>query len=326
MTYYGIVDKIKPQFESGIYGRRKLSQSEAEEIKEIVKSNGLGLSWDDFIPIWGWIKLAIKVPKMFKLHKLEKIEKEPLCLQYSQNKKGTGKNILIPHNLLNNYYDIENNKDLFYGLFDDFSLEKKAFETIMKSKGGSELIIIERDSLPKNIKHYGGKDGRFDLGLYCTHPKDDNQLIPLKNLNELLKNLILEETLSTYEALGAKKIIIEDKTTIHADSGASKKGVGGGNANVNYTKEILREKSFGKGTFDPERALSDKLFIHDFPNIKTTVIGRIDGNQTVEKFTETVNLNAGLDVNVLSLYKANANFEYTRRWYFEVEFYDKNEL
>lgn len=327
MTYYGIVDKIKPKYKSGIYGRRKLSVEEAKEIEYILNNTGFkGITWDDFIPIWGWFKLAWRIPMIYKIYKFEKSNKEPLFLQYPLNKNSQSRMILIPQNLLNDFYEIDADEAFFLGLFDDFSTKNKAFELIMKSKGGSELIIIERDSLPKNIKHYGGKYGRFDLGLYCTHPKDDNQLIPLKNSNELIKNLILEETLSAYEALGAKKITIEDRTTINAKAGGSKKGLFGGSANLDYTKEMLREKNFGKGTFDPERALSDKLFIHDFPNIKTTVIGRIDGNQTIEKFTEVINLNAGLDINVLSLYKANANFEYTRRWYFEVEFYDKNEL
>ena len=327
MTYYGIVDKIKPEFKSGIYGRRKLSDEEAKQLQYILDNTGIkGITWDDFIPFWGWAKLAWRLPMFYKMYKLEKIKKEPLCLQYPQSNSNQSRMILIPQNLLNDQYEIKENEALFYGLLDDFSSKTKAFETIMKSKGGSELIIIERDSLPKNIKHYGGTYGRFDLGLYCSHPKDDNQLIPLKNSNELIKNLILEETLSAYEALGASKITIEDKTTISVSAAGSKKGFFSVGADVDYTTEILREKNFGKGTFDAERALSDKLFIHDFPNIKTTIVGRINGNQTSEKFTETINLNAGLDVNVLSLYKTNLNFEYTRKWYFEVEFYDKNDL
>lgn len=326
MTYYGIIDKMQSKHKSGIYGRRKLNEEESLELEYILNNTGFkGITWDDFIPFWGWAKLAWRIPLIYKFVKLRNLEKEAISLQHSHEGGNQNKKILISNNILNNYYKIGKDAPLFYGLLDNFLLKDIAFEKIMKSKGGSELVIVERDSLPKNINHYGGENGRFSTGIYCSHPKDETQLIPLENSNELIKNLILEEILNAYEALGAKKIVIEDKTNLTGNVTGTGKGVkvdleGG------YKKEILREKNFGKGTFDPERALKDKYFIHDYPNVKTTISGRINGNQTLEKFEETVSLNAGLDVDVLNLYKANANFEYTRKWYFEVEFYDKNDL
>ncbi len=326
MTYYGIVDKIQHKHKSGVYGRRKLTEEESKELEYVLRNTGFkGLRWDDFIPFWTWVKLVWRIPLFYKLRKLQNIEKEEISLQHQNEQNILSKRIVISNNILNDYYKLKKDIDLIYGLFDNFTFKDIAFEKIMKSKGGSELIILERNSLPKNINHFGGKNGRFSYGIYCSHPKDENQIIPLENSNELIKNLILEETLSAYEALGAMRIVIEDRTTFDGNIGGTGKGVKI-DINGNYLKEILREKNFGKGTFDPERALKDKFFIHDFPNIKTTLTGRINGNQTSEKFTETVNLNAGLDVDVLSLYKANANFEYTRKWYFEVEFYDKNQL
>ena len=66
--------------------------------------------------------------------------------------------------------------------------------------------------------------------------------------------------------------------------------------------------------------------IFDIPAVRSTIEARIEGNQTSEKFIEDINLSVGLDVNVLELFKANSNFNYQRRWSFDVEFYDKSEL
>lgn len=326
MIYYGIVDKIRPEHKNGVYGRRKLTEKESFELEYILNNTGYkGLKWHDFIPYWTWARLAWKIPLIYKWYKLRNLEKEAISLKHPDEGSDQNKKILISNNILNNYYKIKEDASLFYGLFDNFLSKDIAFEKIMKSKGGSELIIIERSSLPKNIKHFGGEYGTFNTGLHCMHPKDENQLIPLENYNELIKNLILEETISAYEALGAKRIIIEDRTELTGNASGSAKGTTV-DANENYSKEILREKTFAKGTFDPERALKDKFFIHDYPSVKTTISGRINGNQTLDKFEETISLNAGLDVDVLSLYKANASFKYTRKWHFEVEFYDKNDL
>ncbi|WP_035668551.1 hypothetical protein [Flavobacterium sp. 83] len=322
MTYYGIVDKIKDEHKNGVYGRRQLTKeeisvfkfSENATTKALVK--GFVGSLEIFFP---FTSKAISIfDSLYKKSKKVSIKR-----QYGNDDK-TIRGIVFQNDILNNDYEIDTDSNLFYGLFDSFTSKENAFKKLMKSKGGSTLIIIERNSLPKNM-HFGGELGRFNCGLYCSHPKNENLLIPLENSNELIKTLILEETLSAYEALGAKKIIIEDKTTITADSTANYKGASGG-VNGGFEKNILREKHFGKGTFDKERALKNSLFIHDFPNIKTTLNGRISGNQLLEKFTENVNLNVGLDLAVMGLFKANANFEYNRKWYFEVEFYDKNEL
>lgn len=322
MTYYGIVDKIKDEHKNGVYGRRQLTKEEIAQLKSSENNTTKHL----ISGIVGGLSILIPfatIPILVYNFWPKKRNRYSIKKQYGNNDTNM-RGIVFQDDILNNDYEINDNLDLFYGLFDGFSSKENAFKKLMKSKGGSTLIIIERNSLPKNM-HFGGEFGRFNCGLYCSHPKDENLLIPLENSNELIKTLILEETLSAYEALGAKKIIIEDKTTINTELTAKYKGVNGG-ANVGTEKQILREKHFGKGTFDKERALKNSLFIHDFPNIKTTLNGRISGNQLLEKFTENVNLNVGLDVSVMDLFKTNANFEYNRKWYFEVEFYDKNEM
>ena len=322
MTYYGIVDKIKNEHKNGVYGRRQLTKEEISEFKHSENTtakfviNGIVGSLSSLITIVG-------IPILIYTFWSKKNKKSFIKRQYGNNDTNM-RGIVFQDDILNNDYEIDEESDLFYGLFDNFKSKENAFKKLMKSKGGSTLIIIDRNSIPKNM-HFGGEFGRFNCGLYCSHPKDENLLIPLENSNELIKTLILEETLNAYEALGAKKIIIEDKTTINSKVTSKYKGVNGG-LNGGFEKEILREKYFGKGIFDKERALKNSLFIHDFPNIKTTLNGRISGNQLKEKFTENVNLNVGLDVGVMDLFKVNANFEYNRKWYFEVEFYDKNEM
>ncbi|WP_366185552.1 hypothetical protein [Flavobacterium ovatum] len=325
MTYYGIVDKIKDEHKNGVYGRRELTAEEIKTAKN--KYNHLIASIGTTGGIFFAAPIILMAPILavgisaFNL--LTKKKKTNFITRQYGNDNSSQKGIIIENELLNDDYEIDGDEELFYGLFDNFLSEENAFRKIMKSKGGSTLIIIERNSIPKKM-HFGGEFGRFNCGLYCSHPKDENLLIPLENSNELIKTLILEETLSAYEALGAKKIIIEDKTNINTNGKADTLKAKG-SFDQKYGKQILREKLFGKGTFDKDRALKDSLFIHDFPNITTTLKGRINGNQTSEKFTENINLSVGLDLEVLKLFKGNINFEYNRNWYFEVEFYDKNE-
>jgi hypothetical protein len=319
MKYYGIVSKIKDEHKTGVYGRKKLDKKDYKNLKEEFAN-------------YDWIDGALLASRfLFSLTTIGSIIAAKKII--SRNRIGNqitfktkidskNKTIIIPNTLLENNYNLDN--DYAYGLLDEFSFKNKAFEILMKSKGGATLNIFERNDLPENLKHFGGKLGSFTEGLYILHPKNEDILIPLNNSNNLIQSMILEETVSAYEALGAKSITIIDLTKIDAELGG-KKGKVEAKANSNYTNEVLREKEFGKGVFDPERALSNKLFIHDIPSVMTTIEARIKGNQTLESFTENINLSIGLDVNVLELFSANSKFNYQRKWSFKVEFYDKNE-
>lgn len=270
------------------------------------------------IPLIGLPALVGK--KLFQTFK-KKSSNDKIIFQKSITSEN--KTIIIPNSGLKNNYDLED--EYSYGLLDELPNKKKSFETLMKSKGGATLHILERDDMPKSLFHFGGRLGKFNEGIYIAHPKDESLLIPLNNSNSLIQSLILEETIRAYEALGAKSIKIHDLTSIDGAVGG-KKGKIKVNLESKYQKEILREKTFGKGIFDPERAKKDKLLIFDIPAVKSTIEARIDGNQLTEKFTENINLSVGLDINVLELFKANSNFSYQRKWSFDVEFYDKNEL
>jgi hypothetical protein len=318
MKYYGIVDKLKKEHKPGIYGRRKYNQAEIKEINDQGSKTSANEN-QNFLS--SSLALLASFHPVGLLTSLFSQTSQELSLQHEDP---NGKWIIFDNSLMENDYNISDHDDLFYGLFDNFKEKEKVLESLLKSKGGSMLIIIAREDLPSYM-HYGGSAGKFSLGLYTTHPKYDDMLIPLEGSADLVKNMMLEETLRAYEALGAKRIIINDLTDIQAQLNSSGKGTDV-NASFQSMNNALREKTYGKGIFDPARAMKDTLFIHDLPNVVTTIKGRIHGNQILEKFVENVNLSAGLDINVLGNISGGASINYQRKWSFEVEFYDKNEL
>lgn len=336
MSFIGIVNKIKDEHESGVYSRRKLTEQELSKIK---KENSF-FDWYDLgaspfitvVPLLGLFSIGRLGYKFITKNKLtsdllgievsEKENKNPLKLVSRINGE-IGKMIIIENSgLEKNYYTKDH---LLYGLFDGFPENEEVFKDLMSSKGGTSLTIFEKKTLPDRFKHFSGINGKFSEGIYCSHPKDESLLIPLSNFDNTVKSLILEEIIRTYEALGAKKIVIQDLTKIDGQAGGSN-AFGSTELKAGYQKEILREKEFGKGIFDTNRALDNKLFIHDYPAVMSTIEGRINGNQTKENFVETINIDLGIDLKVLKRFAFNSNFNYTKKWSFEVDFFDKNEL
>jgi len=325
MNYYGIVNNISSK--NGIYGRKEgadILKNNQFNIMNKVKMSAFAASTIpsdiylkiilSFIPILKMIKIISNIIKKYN------DKKSPIIHLASIDTKDNIKYMIISNETLVGNYNIDNEDNLF-GLFKS-SIQ---FESIMKSQINSNLIILERDNLPKNIKHYGGEKGIFSYGIYCEHPKNNNILIPINNYNDLIKIIILEESLRVFEALGAKKIYIEDVTDIgfNNKTSAPKANIG---IDATYKKEILRKKEFGNGFYNPERAFNEIYFIHDYPNIMTVVNSRINGNQTKEEFTENVNINIGLDIDVIKIFKNELKFNYDRKWHFLVEFYDKKEI
>jgi len=354
MKYYGIVSKIPCDVESGIYQtllnsnefldlyvstdrKTLLTDKEIFELHDsIIDREGDRGFWDDaseivdsfFAPFKALesafdsvIKSGINritgdcspSNKGSKNHFLsEFIIKEPISSPY--------KMVVLEDKLLHNKYILPN---LLIGIFN--GLPKSSFKRMMLSHGGSSLTIFEKKHMPLNIKHIGGEHGVFSEGLYISHPKDENILIPLNDYSGLVEKLTLEETIRAYEALGAKKIIIEDVTNLNVEVGGSKNAVKA-SGELSSSKELLREKHFGKGSFDVKRAEENKLFIADIPAITTVIEARKEGNILREKFTEHINLNMGLDIGVSKLFSGGVNVSHSRKWAFEVEFWDKNEL
>lgn len=224
------------------------------------------------------------------------------------------------------------NIDHIFGVsgLDKVSLLSKLFDDAIQCdeilRNCKQFIIFERNFLPETIGHYGGENGIFDYGLYCEHPKNENILLPLKNYPELIKTLILEETIQAFEMLGAKSIVIEDLTNISVDASTKAKGYVEASVNYSQEKEILRSKKFGKRKMNPAVNWENIYFLSDYPNIRSIIHGRENGNQLYEKFNETININANLKIDVMKIFGIESNFNYNRKWMFEVEFYDKNDL
>jgi hypothetical protein len=325
MTFYGLVDAIN--VESGFYGRKEgineLKKNGESIIKDLIKNHpyisgaiiavlGSTLAGLAFMASFLYTLLKGTSNQKSLIIKLSKLE--------VKNNSENQKMIIIANKGLAGNYNT-NGENFLFGLFKT----NEQFETIMKSQGNSNLIIFERDNLPDNIKHFGDVKGKFNYGLYCEHPKDSNILIPLLNYNELIKSIILEESLRVFSKLGAKSMLIEDITEVDVTDKLNTPSVNA-DVNVNVKTEKLREKEFGDGIFIPDQALNDTYFVYDYPNIMTVIDSRINGNQTREEFTETININAGLDIDVLKVFKNKLNFKYDRKWHFKVEFYDKSKL
>src|SRR5690606_21153065 len=83
------------------------------------------------------------------------------------------------------------------------------FKKLMQSNGGSELLIVEKDKIPKSF-HTVSDMGLFSSGIYIVHPKLSNKLIPLTNSIGLVKEMILEEMMTILSYLGAKSIVIQE--------------------------------------------------------------------------------------------------------------------
>jgi len=323
MNFYGIVTNIKEEQVSGIYGRTIMKKNVLGDLesKNIFVASSKGISKNlSFVAASAVLSLAIAGSRYYeKLKKDDSNEEYPIKLQKPINAEN--KILVIPNELLLDNYKLDD--DFSYGLLD--GVGAGAFRKLMRSQGGSDLTIMERRNLPSNFKHIGGSQGTFSEGLYAPHPKDENILIPLKDFTTLIQSLTLEETIRAYEALGAKKIIIEDVTNLNVEIGGNKNAVKA-SGKSSLSKEILREKHFGKGSFDVKRAEENKLFIADIPAITTVIEARKEGNIIREKFTEHINLNIGVDIGVAKLFSGGINVSHSRKWAFEVEFWDKNEL
>lgn len=331
MKYYYLLDNINDDQKTGIYGRRMPTE---DEKKDLTVSDLLSIfdfsdlkdsptTWQKVLTYSNVYTAGIDLIRRGYNNYKSLSNRKPLFL----GKPIDEKIIIIPNKLLEDDYKIGEDISILHGAFSKFHNSENAFKTLMISHPNSTLIIAERASVDK--KHHGGERGHFDIGLYCEHPKDKNTLLPLEKSSKLIETLILEEIISAYEALGAKRIEINDKLDISSSQNAG--GIFKGfkfkiNANQEYKKQHIRTEVYGKGIFDDKRALDNKKFIHDLPIVMSTINARIYGNQTHKTFFEEVDLSGGINADVLKMFNAGAKINYKRLWQFDVEFYDKNEM
>lgn len=323
MKYYLLVDKINPEYKRGNYGRTLPPKKEKSiEINSFFDRLGyndrnnqktgfwnIGSVTDD---IFYMAKKGVKTyNNVFDTKPLEYISSS------SEN------SIIIENGNLAERYYIGNDKDLFSGFFETFANSTDAFETLMKSDGGSMLIINEKEAIDK--KHFLG--GILSSGLYFEHPKNATLLIPIANSAETLKSLILQEIIDTYEALGAKKIEIYDLVSIKSDLGVSgifKKVKFKAEAEGSYKNSLVIKREFADGTFDSSRALENKYFIHNLPHVMSTVNGRIHGRQISDNYKQSIDLSGGINIDVLDIFGIKGSTNYEKTWNFFVEFHEKH--
>lgn len=319
MRYYGVVNHLRQK--PGWYGREdptrpaveKVAQSTAnavwrekstgDELLSVLQTLFKYTLLGQVVDLISRLAGSNKTP----LHRIHPLEGKTFCL--------------VSNGVLAGDYDLsEDDQTILHGLI----AESPKFKALMRSEGGSELFVLERSHLSAlGLKHYGGEGGQFSPGIYCEHPKDNAVLLPLGTASEILKSEILEETVRVFEALGATHILIEDVTEV---TGAAGGGDGKVKAEANFKaeKKVLREMQYDPLTpVDAARALRGKRHVHDLPNVMSIVEARTHGNQTLQRFEETIAVHCGLDVNVLGMFGAKMKGGYTRRWSFEVRFRSK---
>ncbi|AZB32123.1 hypothetical protein [Chryseobacterium balustinum] len=331
MKYYYLIDSLSDEQQTGIYGRRMPTEQEKKDltVKDFLSifdfsdNNDSKKSWQKVLLYSNVYTAGVDLIRRGYSNYKSLSNYKPLFLATPTDKKV----IIIPNQLLEDNYRIGEDQSIIHGAFSRFNNQDDAFKTLMSSNINSTLIIAEKNSIDK--RHYGGEKASFSNGLYCEHPKDKNILLPLEKSKEVIEDLILEEIISAYEALGAKRIEINDVLDFEseANAGGIFKGIKFSiNGNQKYKKEHVRTEAYGSGVFDPERALRNKKFIYDLSNIMTTINARIHGNQTQKTFKEKIDLSGGINAEVLKMFNASAKINYSRLWQFDVEFYDKNEM
>lgn len=163
--------------------------------------------------------------------------------------------------------------------------------------------------------------------MHLPHPKDPTVLIPARNYAEDLLRDVRSEWIRTFEALGAKRIVIGDSTALKGKLGGSKNVAGVGNVGVEmqatYGTSAVDDSAYVDGTFDPERAMENRRWIRDFPDILNIVEGRVRGTQSSWRRTVAVNASFGVSIDALAVFKGTGGFEYERTYDFFVEFHPK---
>lgn len=212
---------------------------------------------------------------------------------------------------------------LFYGLFRSRRELRRSFS----AEGGNvDLWILPISVAQDRFRHHGGVDGTFSLGLYLPHPKDPDVLVPAREFSQILRDQVLQDWVRAFEALGASKTVICDTTTARASTTVGTRPSGADVAaelKAQYGAEVVRESSYGPGTFDCVRACEGKRWIDDFAAIQSIVEGRVKGRQLSYRERVRIDLSFGLDIKALGTWEGMLDGGYTRTYELAVEFHPK---
>ena len=341
MRYIAIVEKLPADFTEGCYSRLNESNFVHSATSKLPNSLFTKKGLENVVTVAKVLSPLLAVPSFLKgkveSKALNKIS-ESADFLYNENYNSWYKTdsecldwtiggISLSNANTKGNYSLEP-KSLFSPLIDgvnNFSAD--VFKKLMQSGGGSELIIVERNKVPKSF-HLSGELGVFDTGIYITHPKLLNKLIPLKNSVELIKDIILEEMIAILTFLGAKRIVIKEVIGKKIKTSLGLKGVTAGGS-FDSNMETLRIKEYAESPIDITRARQAVLFTADLPKFKTIFQAREHSNQTLEIFEEIVDFSANIDVSVIKAINPDSissSINLKKFWRMEIEFYDKNQL
>ena len=215
-------------------------------------------------------------------------------------------------------------QSMFYGLFRTEADLQKA----MKAEGGNnDLLIVGQEEAQRAFAH--ATDARMSPGLYIPHPKDPRRLIPLNGYAQHLLEEVLAEWVRTFEALGAKRVVIAD-TVEHAANAKVNAAANGIPTTVElqaaYGVANIQESTFDAGILDESRAVSG-CWYGDYAQIRTIVEGRTRGRQLSWRKTVQVDASFGVNVGVLKQFDAlggSGAYKYRRTYDILVEFHPRS--
>lgn len=131
MIYVGIVESIKDEHLSGLYGRKKVSKTVEKKLEK-------DISFKDLIVILNQIPMMSSFGTAGVLiYKIIEWRLKELKLVASIKTDDKIKKIIIHNEILANNYRV--NDEILYGLFDNFKVKSSVFKKIMRSGGGSTL-------------------------------------------------------------------------------------------------------------------------------------------------------------------------------------------
>jgi|GEM_PF-3644130 len=336
MRVFGVVTELRHQ--PGVYGRRDAASAEqvdaaAEAWARQAASAGsagvlstLAAAASPLltlgIPALAVVILAARAYRMWTSPTPIERLKDPLPDPDSQIDLAQA--LTIPQAFLGN--DLRGVKDPhLYGLFQS----NRQLRALMTAEGGHvDLYVLSQKTAREHFTHVGGEGAHFSVGLHIPHPKDPRVLVPLATAaKDLLADLHCEWVRS-FEALGAKQLVIVDKTQWSGKANAAGVHPAAGDVAAElrgrYGSESVVEHAYGGGTFDPDRATRGLRWLGDYPEIRNIIDGRVSGNQTSWRRTQSVDASFGLDVRALGkAFGLGLEGNYSRSFEFAVQFHPR---
>lgn len=325
MRVIGIVTELRHP--PGLYMREGIAPTEevAKAWQAAGQAGAVAAGGALVAGIWGAVflgplvvTLAAFIPAYQLAHRL--LSKPPPLVRV-EGGLGSGeatepKAIVMASRLLGGAYS-DYDSPLFHGLFRSGTELRK----VMEAEGGNvDLVIVDQATANATFKHSSG--GLFSTGIYLPHPKDPSVLLAARNYEKDLVTELRSEWVQTFEALGAKEIVIGEVTKSKAKASGSKDGVAA-EMRAAYGTESVDASTYLPGTWDPTRAVHGRRLLRDSPLIWSIVEGRIHGNQLTWRRTIQVDASFGVDVGVLKLWSVGLKIDYEQKFDFFVEFHPK---